>query len=49
MHFNFNFKSTVKQEGPSPVCEAANLCGGDCFDCDCWDCYGGKTKSNPTS
>ena len=30
-----------QQEGPAPVCEAAML--GDC------DCYGRKTKLNPTS
>ena len=36
--------NVIKQEGSSPVCEAAYLGGSHC------DCgYGAKTKSHPTS
>ena len=38
----FFYETNFKQEGPAPEFEVASF-GGDC------DCYGWKTKSNPTS
>ena len=42
-------KKKEEQEGPSTMCEAARFWWGDCDYCDCDYCYGGKTKTNPTS
>ena len=45
---SFNFKKTsTEQEGPCQWVKLQDLGEGDY--CDCCDCHGGKTKTNPTS